>query len=254
MAEDKIKGFHINRNGYGSIPKVVMQDKELSISAKAVYAYFCSFTGSGDSCFPSRKRICFDLSISNDSLSKYLNQLIDNGYVIVEQEKENGRFANNVYTLPDTVPPCPKISDTVKPESGKTDTKKNNSKTNSYSKKNSGEKKERKKTGYDEILSQIEDDSLRELYLEYIKMRKLIKSPMTDRALTMLINKVNDLEPISIDRQKKLLETAIMNNWKSVYPLKDAAQNNRSQQGYSKQTKADELDEFYHMAGSWAEE
>jgi hypothetical protein len=86
--------------------------------------------------------------------------------------------------------------------------------------KNTDKKKERK-TGYDEILSQITDDSLRELYLEYIKMRKLIKSPMTDRALQMLIKKVNDLEPASIDRQKRLLETAIMNNWKSVYPLKD---------------------------------
>ena len=81
-------------------------------------------------------------------------------------------------------------------------------------------KKARKPNSYDEILSQIADDSLRELYLEYIKMRKFIKSPMTDRALTMLINKVNELEPHSIDRQKKLLETAIVNNWKSVYPLK----------------------------------
>ena len=44
---------------------------------------------------------------------------------------------------------------------------------------------------------------------------------MTDRALTMLIKKVNELEPTDIDRQKKLLETAILNNWKSVYPLKE---------------------------------
>ena len=81
------------------------------------------------------------------------------------------------------------------------------------------EKKERKKSGYDEILSSIEDTSLRELYLDYIKMRKLIKSPMTDRALQMLINKVESLET-DVERQKKLLETAIINNWKSVYPLK----------------------------------
>lgn len=85
-------------------------------------------------------------------------------------------------------------------------------------------KKERKPTSYDDILSDIEDDSLRDLYLEYIKMRKLIKSPMTNRALTMLINKVNELEPNNVERQKLLLETAIMNNWKSVYPLKDDKQ------------------------------
>lgn len=81
--------------------------------------------------------------------------------------------------------------------------------------------KEKKKTTRDDILATIEDDGLRELYLEYIKMRKLIKSPMTDRALTMLIKRVNELEPCDIERQKQLLETAIMNNWKSVYPLKD---------------------------------
>ena len=83
-------------------------------------------------------------------------------------------------------------------------------------------KKERK-TSYDEILSGIADEELKTLYLEYIKMRKLIKAPMTDRALQMFISKVNTLEPDSIDNQKELLETAIMNNWKSVYPIKKGA-------------------------------
>ena len=78
---------------------------------------------------------------------------------------------------------------------------------------------------YDEILSTITDEDLKTLYLDYIKMRKLIKAPMTDRALQMLIKKVNELEPDSIDNQKKLLETAIMNNWKSVYPLRKGETN-----------------------------
>ena len=86
-------------------------------------------------------------------------------------------------------------------------------------------KKERK-TSYDEILSEIADEELKSLYLEYIKMRKLIKAPMTDRALQMLISKVNTLEPDSIDNQKELLETAIMNNWKSVYPIKKGVRDN----------------------------
>jgi len=221
MAEDKIKGFSINKDGYGFIPKSVMQDKNLAIATKAVFSYFCSFTGAGDSCFPTRKKICFDLNISNDSLSKYLQQLVNNGYLQIKQIKENGRFSHNVYTLPDTKLPCPKISDTEETEHGKTDTKNNNVKSNNVLKSNiEDKKKERKPTGYDEILSNIPDDDLRELYIEYIKMRKLIKSPMTDRALTMLIKKVNELES-STERQKMLLETAIMNNWKSVYPLKD---------------------------------
>jgi hypothetical protein len=93
--------------------------------------------------------------------------------------------------------------------------------------KNNDNKKERK-TSYDEILSGITDAELKALYLDYIKMRKLIKAPMTDRALQMLINKVNELEPNNIESQKQLLETAIMNNWKSVYPLKKEVKNDVS--------------------------
>ena len=91
------------------------------------------------------------------------------------------------------------------------------------------EKRKKKESSYDGILSDIANDDLRGLYLEYIKMRKMIKAPMTDRALTMLINKVNELEPNNLENQKRLLETAIMNNWKSVYPLKDTVKADKTQ-------------------------
>ena len=86
---------------------------------------------------------------------------------------------------------------------------------------NKSKEEKRKNGGYDEILSVIEDEELKNLYYEFIKMRKLIKSPMTDRALITLIDKVNSLEPTNIERRKQLLENSIVNNWKSVYPLKD---------------------------------
>ena len=100
------------------------------------------------------------------------------------------------------------------------------------------DKRIKKESSYDAILSSIANEDLRDLYLEYIKMRKMIKAPMTDRALAMLINKVNDLEPHSLENQKKLLEVAIMNNWKSVYPLKDKANQKQEAQPSA---QADEL-------------
>lgn len=141
MAEDILQGFNINSSGYGIVPKLVMQDKNIGISAKAVYAYFCSFTGSGNSCFPSRKKICEDLGISNDTLSKQLRQLSDAGYIVIEQVKEKGRFSHNIYTLPDMVLPCPKISDTEKTVYGNLDTKNNNNKNNNIYKINNKESK-----------------------------------------------------------------------------------------------------------------
>lgn len=97
----------------------------------------------------------------------------------------------------------------------------NNNPASKQSDNKPANKKESKKASYDEILEKITDAELKELYGDFIQMRVAIKAPMTNRALQMLIDKVNQLEPTSIDRQKKLLENAIINNWKSVYPLKD---------------------------------
>lgn len=82
-------------------------------------------------------------------------------------------------------------------------------------------KKESAPSGFDAVLAEIPDDRLRSCYAEFVKMRKAIKAPMTEKALRMLVSRVNELEPDNIDRQVLLLETAIMNSWKSVYPLKD---------------------------------
>lgn len=82
-------------------------------------------------------------------------------------------------------------------------------------------KEERKKeTSYDKIInSMVEDEEIKNSIYEFIKMRNLIKKPMTDRALTMLINK---LEKLSSDKdiQIKILEKSILKNWTDIYELK----------------------------------
>ena len=110
--DDKIVGFKINSQGFGTIPKLVMQDRSLNIIAKVIYAYLCSFTGAGDSCFPSRERICYDLDLNKDTFTKYRNELVTRGYIKIEQIKDGVKFSHNVYTLCDVVPSCPVFSDT----------------------------------------------------------------------------------------------------------------------------------------------
>ena len=118
---------------------------------------------------------------------------------------------------------------------------------NTYKNKNinsNNSKKEREKaSSYDELIAEVADEELRDLFGEYIKMRKMIKSPMTNRALSMLIKKVYELEPYSVDRQKQLLETAIMNNWKSVYPIKDEQANTK----YASQNKQTATGDFMNQ-------
>ena len=83
-------------------------------------------------------------------------------------------------------------------------------------------KKERKKeeTYNDIISSYTSNDDLIDALIEFIKMRKNIKSPMTNRALKLLLtslDKLTDNETTKID----ILNQSILNNWKGVFPLKD---------------------------------
>ena len=44
-------------HGFGTIPKLVMLDPQLTPQAKAIYAYFASFAGAGTTAFPRRSTI-----------------------------------------------------------------------------------------------------------------------------------------------------------------------------------------------------
>lgn len=102
---NKLKVEGILFKGFGHIPKFVMSDTDLSIEAKAIYAYFCSFAGAGDCAFPSRNKILYDLNVSKDCYYKHYNKLIDQGYLKVDQQKtidkETGKakLSYNTYTL-----------------------------------------------------------------------------------------------------------------------------------------------------------
>lgn len=218
---------------YAIIPANVRYDKDLPPNAKLLYGEITALCNERGYCWAENKYFADLYGVSKTSVSKWISALTEKGYIQSKLiYKEGSKEIDKRYITIVNNPieeklntPLTNVNDPVK-ENLKDNNTSNNTKNNT-----SNKKKERKNTSYDEILSTVTDDSLKELYLEYIKMRKLIKSPMTDRALTMLMNKVNELEPDSIERQKQLLETAIMNNWKSVYPLKDVPANQTQMTG-----------------------
>ena len=102
---DEIRIEGINYKGFGIIPKLVMFDTNLSIESKGIYAYFCSFAGSGRTAFPGRDLILADLHITKDTYYEHQRPLIDAGYLSVEQKNFGGQgsgFQKNLYTLNST--------------------------------------------------------------------------------------------------------------------------------------------------------
>ncbi len=78
----------------------------------------------------------------------------------------------------------------------------------------------------------FQNDLLNQAFLDFVKMRKEIKKPMTDRAIELAIKKLEALSKISsgesveIDEEMaiKILEQSIMNCWLGLFPLKEGNQ------------------------------
>ena len=77
-------------------------------------------------------------------------------------------------------------------------------------------------TGYDKIINKmVGDETLKPVVYEFIKMRKLIKKPLTDRALTQIINRLGKFSGGDVSLAIDILDQSIRYNWQDVYPLHD---------------------------------
>lgn len=93
-----------------------------------------------------------------------------------------------------------------------------------------------------------EDECLTDTFMDFAIMRKTIKKPLTERATKVLLGKLDKLANGDKELVIKILEQSILNNWQSVYELKDGVNYGNSR--YSKpnatatgQTK-DKWDEY----------
>ncbi len=64
-----------------------------------------------------------------------------------------------------------------------------------------------------------DDKELNDTVIDFIEFRKNIKAPMTDRAVQIMVNKLNSMTD---DRTEKIkiLEQSMLNSWKGIFPLK----------------------------------
>ncbi|MDY2776955.1 MAG: helix-turn-helix domain-containing protein [Collinsella sp.] len=98
---DYIRNRGVLDGGFGTISRDVMRDSSLHATAKAIYAYFCSYAGGGVTAFPGYKTICSELGLSYPTYRKHRDSLIERGLISVEQNDRgpNGRWSSNVYTI-----------------------------------------------------------------------------------------------------------------------------------------------------------
>ena len=204
--EVKYNKNSILRAGYGIIPKVVMRDKNLSIEAKAIYAYLTAFAGDKKTCYPSRDLMCEELGISINRFTKHLKTLKESGYIKVERIKSGNLKAKNIYEIiMDERDRCINFRDIenkyhenkdieneyLENEYTNNNSLNNNSLNNNSVNNNSINKKEKKKkkTDLDILINEYTSNSfLQETIIDFMKMRKSIKKPVTERGLKGILN------------------------------------------------------------------
>ena len=214
------------------IPKEIWLNKDLTFQEKIILVEIDSYDDGQVGCFATNKHFVNNFGINSSRISQIIQSLQRKNYITINYEY-NGKEIVKRY-LHINRPPYPPKEGMLKINIGMLKNemgvcqfdkggyvkklKDNNTNINNTNINNKEERK--KETNYDKIInSMVEDEEVKNSIYEFIKMRKLIKKPMTDRAVTMLINK---LEKLSSDKdiQIKILEKSILKNWTDIYELK----------------------------------
>lgn len=79
--------------------------------------------------------------------------------------------------------------------------------------------KHKHKQNIEEIYKEVPE--LMEAWVAFVEMRMKIKKPLTERAETMIWNKLNELAKDNPLKQAEILNQSTMHCWQTVYPLKE---------------------------------
>lgn len=104
----------------------------------------------------------------------------------------------------------------------------------------------------------LDDELLNRAFADYVEMRKQIKKPMTDRAVALAINKLQELSSVpfsdTIDSEMaiQILKQSIMNNWLGLFPLKEDRKREKGEEavGNKNQSRGQAADFYEQFLGT----
>ena len=198
-----------------------LRNNNMTLKAKGLMSLMLSLPPQWDYSVAGLAAICKE---GMTAVRSALKELEENHYLVRERRNsEKGYFVYEytLYEIPETS--CTENTHTVDEHA---DNRHADNRTQLNTDKLNKEKIKKDKINkdidtYEDILNIIEDNALRNLFVDYVEMRRITGSSMTRRALSMLIDRCARLANMDIELQKEMVEAAIINNWKSVYLPKD---------------------------------
>lgn len=208
--DETMSVFRINKtNNFTIMSNTHFKEKKMSLKAKGLLSLMLSLPDDWDYSIAGLATLSKD---GKDSVMSALAELEKFGYLTRRRlTNEKGQFAGveyNIYENPVSAEPNEDSENLEKPNSEKP-AQLNTNLTNHL---------------FDLIFTLLNtnDPELIALYREYIQMRDKINSPLTEMGLEKLIERAKRLSKGNERIEKLLLESAIINNWKNVYPPRES--------------------------------
>jgi hypothetical protein len=194
------------------------KEKKMSLKAKGLLSLMLSLPDDWNYSIAGLVKLSKD---GKDGVMSALAELEKFGYLYrVKLHNEKGHFSGieyNIYEHPQEDFPSAEIPISDKPISAKRNSEDPPQlNTNELNTKNN--KILYNINNYIHILDTIPDEFLRNLYCYFLDNRNMMGAPLTVKGLELLIERVREIAGLDIDKQKALLRTAVINNWKNVYP------------------------------------
>ena len=237
-------------NNFTVMSNFHFKEKRMSLKAKGLLSLMLSLPDDWNYSISGLVKLSKD---GKDSVMSALSELEKFGYLtrskVINSKGQFSGMEYNIYEEPQWENPVSEKENAENPNSGKSNSGKppqlnTNVKSNTNYNKIPNILNTEGQDGlleFQDILQHINDIELRNLFVDYVEMRRITGSPVTKRGLSMLINRCARLANFDRNLQKEMLEAAIINNWKSVYLPKEV-----EEQGTQYDvTKLDELKGYY---------
>lgn len=222
--------IRVNKTGdYTIISNTHFKEKGMSLKAKGLLSLMLSLPDDWDYSISGLVSLSKD---GKDSVMNALTELEKYGYLKRTRiTNAKGQFAGydyDIYEKPFIENPQEEKPYAEKPN---TDNPPQLNTNISNTKELNTKKKVSKKNSFDEIiLNYTQNSETVDLLKEWLKVRKAKRAAMTDRAIQMNINKLDNLAKKSNMSVNQYLEEVICRGWAAFYVINTYGYNNKQQQ------------------------
>jgi hypothetical protein len=216
---EKMSVIRVNKTAnYTVLSNYHFKEKKMSLKAKGLLSLMLSLPDTWNYTIAGLVSLSKD---GKDSVMSGLAELENFGYLIRTQKvNERGQFSGieyNIYEQPQETNPIAEKQNSEK-QNSENQISENPPQLNTNNIKYSFNKIIYNINNYIHILDTISDSTLRNLYCDFLDNRNRIGDPLTVKGFELLIERVREIAGLNVEKQKDLLRTALINNWKNVYP------------------------------------